>query len=45
MMLAHILQNYDIKPIAERPRLTWVAHTIIPALDVKIEVKRRQPKN
>ncbi|KAK3503414.1 cytochrome P450 [Neurospora crassa] len=45
MMLAHILQNYDIKPIAERPRPTWVAHTIIPSLDVKIEVKRRQRKN
>lgn len=42
MMLAHILQNYDLKPIATRPPPTWVAHTIIPALDVKIEVRRRR---
>ncbi|KAK1775100.1 cytochrome P450 [Copromyces sp. CBS 386.78] len=45
MMLSHILQNYDIKPIANRPPPTWVAHTIIPALDVKIEVKRRRGKD
>ncbi len=42
MVLAFLFQNYDIKPLAERPKPMWIGQTIIPPLDIKIEVRRRK---
>ncbi|CAK7231098.1 hypothetical protein SBRCBS47491_007815 [Sporothrix bragantina] len=42
MILAYFLTNYDIKPLDERPKSLWIGQTIIPPLDVKVEVKRRK---
>ncbi|EFX05467.1 cytochrome p450 monooxygenase [Grosmannia clavigera kw1407] len=43
MILAYLLANYDVKPLAERPKPRWIGQTIIPPLDAKIEVRRRTP--
>ncbi len=42
MILAYLVQNYEIRPLAERPKPLWIGQTIIPPLDVKIEVRRRK---
>ncbi|KAK3384415.1 cytochrome P450 [Lasiosphaeria ovina] len=42
MILAYLLENYDIKPLAERPKPLWIGQTIIPPVDVKIEIRRRK---
>ncbi len=41
MILSFLLQNYEIKPLAERPKPLWIGQTIIPPLGVKIDIKRR----
>ncbi|KAB5566686.1 cytochrome P450 [Coniochaeta sp. 2T2.1] len=42
MVLAYLLNNYEIKPIAERPKPQWLGQTIIPALQAKIVARRRK---
>jgi hypothetical protein len=42
MILAYLVQNYEIKPIAERPKPIWIGQTIVPPIDAKIEVRRRK---
>jgi len=42
MILAFLLQNYELKPMKERPQPMWIGQTIIPPLDVKIEIRRRK---
>lgn len=42
MILAHLLTNYDIKPLETRPKNLWIGQTIIPPLEVKVEVRRRK---
>ncbi|KAK3381511.1 cytochrome P450 [Podospora didyma] len=42
MILAYLLQNYEIKPIAERPKPLWIGQTIIPPVQVNIEIRRRK---
>ncbi|KAK4219876.1 Ent-kaurene oxidase [Rhypophila decipiens] len=42
MILAYLTQNYEIKHIAERPQPMWIGQTIVPPLDVRIEIKRRK---
>ena len=42
MVLAYLLNNYEIKPIPERPKPQWLGQTIIPALQAKIVVRRRK---
>ncbi|CAK7205839.1 hypothetical protein SEUCBS139899_008618 [Sporothrix eucalyptigena] len=42
MILAHFLTNYDIKPLESKPKSLWIGQTIIPPLDVKVEVRRRK---
>ncbi|CAK7268116.1 hypothetical protein SEPCBS119000_002897 [Sporothrix epigloea] len=42
MVLAYLLTNYDIKPLEKRPKTMWVGQTIIPPLDVKVEVRRKK---
>jgi hypothetical protein len=41
MVLAYFLNNYEIKPISERPKPQWLGQNIIPPLQAKIEVRRR----
>ncbi|KAK0617305.1 cytochrome P450 [Immersiella caudata] len=42
MILAYLVQTYEIKPIAERPKPIWIGQTIVPPIDAKIEVRRRK---
>jgi hypothetical protein len=40
MIFAHLLLNYDFKPLEEKPKKLWIARYQIP-LPMTIEVKRR----
>jgi hypothetical protein len=42
MILAYLLANYEIKPIVERPKPMWIGQTIIPPMEVTMEVRRRK---
>lgn len=42
MVLAYLLNNYEIRPIPERPKPQWLGQNIIPPLQAKIEVRRRK---
>jgi hypothetical protein len=42
MILAYLLQNYEIKPLPEKPKGMWLGSTIIPPVQVKIEIRRRK---
>ncbi|KAB8277903.1 cytochrome P450 [Aspergillus minisclerotigenes] len=41
LIIGYILVNYDIEPLEKRPVNSVVGQTIIPQLDVKIRVRRR----
>lgn len=40
MIIAHLLLNYDFKPLAERPKKLWVVRFQVP-LPAHIEFRRR----
>ncbi|KAK0742392.1 cytochrome P450 [Apiosordaria backusii] len=42
MILAYLLNNYDIKHIEKRPVPDWAGATVIPPIKATIEVKRRK---
>ncbi|KAJ4293824.1 hypothetical protein N0V88_005337 [Collariella sp. IMI 366227] len=42
MILAYLVQNYEIKPLAEKPRGPWFGGNMIPPVDTRIEVRRRK---
>ncbi|KAK3945482.1 cytochrome P450 [Diplogelasinospora grovesii] len=42
MILAYLLQNYDIKPLAERPKPMWIGQTIVPPIQATVELRRRK---
>lgn len=42
MIMAYLLTNYEIKPLAERKQPRWVGQFIVPPVDVNLEVRRRQ---
>jgi cytochrome P450 len=42
MILAHLLRNYEVQHIAERPKPSWIGQTIIPPLDAKMKIRRRK---
>lgn len=42
LIIGYILVNYDIEPLEKRPVNSVVGQTIIPQLDVKIRVRRRE---
>ena len=42
MILAYLVQNYEIKPLPERPKAMWLGVNVIPAVQTKIEVRRRK---
>jgi hypothetical protein len=41
MIFAHLLLNYDFKPLKEKPEKIWVVRFQVP-LPANIEVKRRK---
>ncbi|KAM5341603.1 hypothetical protein ACJ41O_014634 [Fusarium nematophilum] len=43
LIMAAFLLNYDIKMIEKRPKPQWLGATIIPPLDVCIEIRRKRP--
>ncbi|VBB80102.1 Putative Cytochrome P450 E-class, group IV [Podospora comata] len=42
MILAYLLNNYDIKHIEKRPQNDWVGATVIPPMAATLEAKRRK---
>ncbi|KAK3316217.1 cytochrome P450 [Apodospora peruviana] len=42
MIMAYLLENYEIKPIVERPKPMWIGETIVPPLDAVVEIRRRK---
>lgn len=42
MILAYLVNNYDIKPLAEKPKTMWLGPNMIPPVQAKIEVRRRK---
>ncbi|KAI0835927.1 cytochrome P450 [Hypoxylon sp. FL0890] len=42
MILAYLLQNWEVRPLQERPKSTWIGEAIIPPFSTNIEVKRRE---
>ncbi|KAE8160839.1 cytochrome P450 [Aspergillus tamarii] len=42
LIIGYILVNYDIEPLDKRPVNSVIGQTIIPQLDVKIRVRRRE---
>lgn len=40
--MAELLLNYDFKMLETRPQPEWFGATIIPPLDVCIEVRRKE---
>ncbi|EAQ85066.1 hypothetical protein CHGG_09080 [Chaetomium globosum CBS 148.51] len=42
MVLAYLLQNYDFKPLAEKPKSMWLGSNVIPPVQTKIEIRRRK---
>ena len=41
MLLAYMLTNYDLQPLAERPKDTWFGETVVPDTKATIQVRRR----
>jgi hypothetical protein len=41
MIIAHLLLNYDFKPLEEKPKKLWIVRYQVP-LPVTIEFKRRK---
>jgi len=42
MMLAYILNTYDIEPVPERPKNIWVGSNILPPMAAKVRVRRKK---
>ncbi|TDZ16937.1 Cytochrome P450 monooxygenase gloP [Colletotrichum orbiculare MAFF 240422] len=42
MVVANLLLNYDLKPLAERPKPKWIGVTVVPPVEAQIQVKRRK---
>ncbi|KAK4147583.1 cytochrome P450 [Dichotomopilus funicola] len=42
MILAYFLQNYEVKPLAEKPKSMWLGVNAIPPVQTKIEIRRRK---
>lgn len=42
LILAYVIMNYDVEPMAKRPSNYWVGGLILPLRDTKIKVRRRE---
>lgn len=42
MIFANLLLNFDIKPMAERPRTDWLGSVALPPVKATVDVRRRK---
>ena len=42
LLLAQILLNYDVEPLATRPENRWIADMMLPPMEATIKIKRRK---
>ena len=42
MILAYLVQNYEIKALPEKPKVMWLGTNVIPPVQTTIEVRRRK---
>ncbi len=42
MILAYLVQNYEIKALPEKPKAMWLGSNVIPPVQTTIEVRRRK---
>lgn len=42
LLIAYMVLNYDIKPLAVRPPNTWFADTVLPPMTTTIQVRRKK---
>jgi hypothetical protein len=42
LILAYLVQNYEFKPLVERPKFVWFGSNMIPPVKTTIEVRRRK---
>ncbi len=42
LLLAYVVLNYDIEPLVERPKGSWVANVSLPPMKAAIQVRRRK---
>lgn len=38
---AYLLMNYDIKPLAERPKASWIGKSLVPPTNALMEIRKR----
>lgn len=43
MIIAYLLMNYDVKPLAKRPANKWIGSAVVPPDKETIWVKRKTP--
>jgi hypothetical protein len=41
LLLAYVVMNYDVEPLAKRPANYWIGGLILPLQGTKIRVRRR----
>lgn len=41
MIFAHLILNYDVKHLQERPKAFWVGRNMVPPVAAAVEVRRR----
>ena len=42
MILAFLLDNFELRPLKERPKSFWLGGTIIPPVQIETEIRRRK---
>ena len=42
LLLAYMVINYDVEPLAKRPESTWIGPTFLPPMKATISVRRRK---
>ena len=43
LLIAHMIMNYDIQPLAKRPPNIWLGGLVFPPMKATLRIKRRQP--
>ena len=42
LLIAYMVLNYEVKPLAVRPLNTWLGDTVLPPMRTKVQVRRRK---
>ena len=45
LLIAYMVLNYEIKPLAVRPKNIWLADTVLPPMKATIQVRRRKAED